>query len=403
LNRLAPVARRQLALQVLQVFGVGATLGTTRTVLPTLAEQEFGLARGSFVALAAFVVVFGLVKALLNFVAGRWSDAHGRRRVLIVGWLIALPIPPLLYFAHSWGPVVLACALLGVNQGLCWSASQLAKLDLVSADRRGAAMGLNEFGGYFGVAVAGWATAVLAEALGPRATLAGASGLVILASLLMALFAVRDADGAPRRATIDRSWAGFGHWSWGDRRALALNQAGAVEKFVDAAVWILLPVWLYGRGVALADIGLVTGCYGATWGLSQLVTGPLSDRWGRNAVMVPGMWLCGLGLGALPWLDGVPMWSLSAALCGFGMALLYPTLIAAVADHAPPEQRGTALGAYRFWRDLGYAIGALLIAWVVERGGGQDAAFTAVGLAMGVSGVWLALVPDRGFSARSAA
>jgi MFS family permease len=383
--------RQQLGLQLLQVFGVGATLGTTRTVLPPLAEQEFGLAHGSFVALAAFVIVFGLVKAALNFVAGGWSDAHGRRRVLIAGWLCALPIPPLLYFAHDWSAVVVACALLGVNQGLCWSASQLAKLDLVGPERRGFAVGLDEFGGYLGVAAAGWATALLVAELGPRATLAGASGAVIVGSLLMAVVLVRDAPDARTRGAVDLSRRGFVRWSWGDPRMLALNQAGLVEKFVDAAMWLLLPVWLHARGVALAEIGLIAAAYGASWGVAQLATGPLSDRVGRDAVIVPGMWLCGLGLGALPWLGSVAAWSASAALCGLGMAMLYPTLVAAVADHASAEQRGTALGAYRFWRDLGYAVGALAIALLVEHGGGIEPAFLGVALAMGASGVWLAL------------
>jgi len=391
--------RAQFALQVLQVFGVGATLGTTRTVLPALAEQEFGLARGSFLMLATFVVVFGLVKATLNFVAGGWSDAHGRRRVLIAGWLVALPIPLLLYFAREWSGVLLACVLLGMNQGLCWSASQLAKLDLAGPARRGLAVGLNEFGGYLGVAAAGWATAVMAAELGPRATLAGASGALIVGSLLIAVVAVRDAPGAPTRGAVALSWHGFSRWSWGDARTLALNQAGLVEKWVDAAVWLLVPVWLHGRGVALADIGLIAGAYGATWGLAQLATGPLSDRIGRSAVMVPGMWLCGVGLAALPWFGSVAAWSACAALCGLGMAALYPTLVAAVADHAPAEQRGTALGAYRFWRDLGYAAGALAIALSVE-GGGQASAFTVVGGAMALSGAWLAW---SGINARSAA
>lgn len=402
MNAFGPVLDRpgvQLALQVLQVFGVGATLGTTRTVLPALAEQEFGLARGSFLALAAFVIVFGLVKAVLNFVAGGWSDAHGRRRVLIAGWLVALPIPLVLYFAHDWRWVVAACALLGMNQGLCWSASQLAKLDLAGPARRGFAVGLNEFGGYFGVAAAGWATAVLAEGFGPRITLAVASGALIIGSLLVALVAVRDAQGISARGAVVLSWQGFSRWSWGDRRTLALNQAGLVEKFVDAAVWLLLPVWLHAQGVALADIGLVAGAYGATWGIAQLVTGPLSDRVGRDAVMVPGMWLCGLGLGALPWFGSLAAWSASATLCGLGMALLYPTLIAAVADHAPIEQRGTALGAYRFWRDLGYAVGGVVIAVVVERAGGAESAFVVVGIAMAISGAWLAW---SGVSARRA-
>jgi MFS family permease len=382
-------ARLQLALQVVQVFGVGATLGTTRTVLPPLAEAEFGLPRGSSVALAAFVVVFGLVKAVLNLVAGGWSDAVGRRRVLIAGWLVALPIPVLLWWAQDWVWVVAACALLGVNQGLCWSASQLAKLDLVGPARRGFAVGLDEFGGYLGVAVGGWATAVLAASFGPRATLAFASGAIVLAALALAMLAVEDVPGGRARGGVAWSWSGFARWSVGDARTLALNQAGSVEKWVDAAVWLLLPIWLLANGATLPEVGLVAGAYGATWGFVQLATGPLSDRMGRDAVMVPGMWLCGGALAAFPWLEGVAAWTACAAACGLGMAMLYPTLVAAVADHAPEAERGTALGAYRFWRDLGYSVGALVIALLAVRGGALDVAFAGIGLAMGLSGMWL--------------
>ena len=262
--------------------------------------------------------------------------------------------------------------------------------------KRGFAVGLNEFGGYLGVATAGWATAALATSYGPRPTLAFASAALILAALVLAVFAVRDADDAASRArgAAGFSWQGFLRWSAGDARMLALNQAGLVEKWVDAAVWLVLPVWLHAQGVALADIGLVAGAYGATWGVAQLLTGPLSDRVGRDAVMVPGMWLCGGGLAALTLFTTVAAWTACAAICGLGMALLYPTLVAAVADHAPAETRGTALGAYRFWRDLGYAIGALAIALAVARGG-HAVALQAVGAAMLASGAWLALARSR--------
>ncbi len=401
----------QFSHQLVQVFLVGLTIGMTRTVVPVLAESEFGVAKGSFLLLTAFVVAFGFVKGGLNFVAGRLSERFGRRQVLFWGWLAAIPIPFLIQFAPSWNWIVLATVLLGVNQGLCWSMTQTAKLDLTRPDQRGLTIGLNEFSGYLGVAVAGVMTAYLADGLGARLGLFVFGAVTIALALVLSRIWVQDtlpwalAEG--RQQTSDASsgpmprypeniasqpgtWEVFTLMSWRDRRMFAFSQAGLVEKFVDALVWVFLPVLLYQRGLSLTDIGWVVGLYGVVWGISQFLTGHLSDRIGRLIPIVLGMWVCGAGvalilLGAQEW-----HWTLAAAVTGFGMALLYPNLSAAVADIAHPHWRGSAIGIYRFWRDLGYGIGALLLGAVASGFGQIEAGFWLTAAAMFVSGgiVW---------------
>lgn len=402
----------QFTHQLLQVFLVGLTLGMTRTVVPALAESEFGVAKGSFMMLMAFVVAFGFVKGTLNFVAGRLSESIGRKRVLFLGWLAAVPIPFMILYAPSWAWIVAATVLLGVNQGLTWSMTQTAKLDLTRPDQRGLTIGLNEFSGYFGVAVAGVATGYLAADFGAR------NGLFIfgLAAVLLAGFftllwvkdtlpwakseATRQAGHAnalfPRypQNISDKptTWEVFTLMSWRDRRMASISQAGLVEKFVDALVWVFFPVYLYERGLSLAGIGWVVGVYGFVWGVSQFFTGHLSDHIGRKKPIIWGMWLCGGGMGMVVLGEGELWWSLSAGISGFGMALLYPTLSAAVADIAHPSWRGSAIGIYRFWRDLGYGIGALALGSVAAAVGSIEAGFWFTALAMFASGavVWVA-------------
>lgn len=383
----------QFAHQLLQVLLVGMSIGLMRNVVPALAESEFGVPKGSLLALMGFVVAFGGVKAVMNLLAGRWADRVGRKPVLLLGWLAAWPIPFLLWSAQSWSWVVLATALLGIQQGLAWSMTQTAKLDLARPDQRGLAIGLNEFAGYLGVALAGVATGWLAPLLSARDALLGFGVAVIGAGTLLAAWGVvetRDWLGTTSAATPAAPLRVVLRWvSWGDPRLAAVCQAGLVEKFADALVWVFWPVYLFQQGLGLAGIGWVTGVYGLSWGLAQLITGRLSDRWGRQALNVGGMLLCGLGVGALPLGDGLVGWSLAAAAAGLGMAMLYPNLSAAVADWAPTAWRASAIGIYRFWRDLGYAIGALGLGVAAQWGGRLEAGFAFVSLAMWASALWL--------------
>ncbi|MFW6342685.1 MAG: MFS transporter [Halothiobacillaceae bacterium] len=404
--------REQFVHQLIQVFLVGLTIGMMRTVVPALADSEFGVPEGSFMMLTAFVVAFGFVKGGMNFVAGRLSEHYGRRQVLLWGWLVAIPIPFLILWAPSWSWIVLATVLLGVNQGLTWSMTQTAKMDITRADQRGLTMGLNEFSGYVGVAVAGIVTGYLAAGLGPRWGLWVFGLITILVALALTWVWVREtldfariesarhaagqSRGPQARYPRDISdtpgtWAVFTLVSWRDRRMFAFSQAGLVEKFVDALVWVFYPVFLYQQGLGLAAVGWVVGIYGFVWGGSQLFTGRLSDHVGRRWPIILGMWICGAGVGMTLLHDTLWWWSISAAVTGFGMALLYPNLGTAVADISHPNWRGSAIGIYRFWRDLGYGIGALglgLVAWAFE---GITAGFWFVTLAMFLSGalVWL--------------
>lgn len=398
----------QFVHQLVQVLLVGFAIGMMRTVVPALAETEFGVAKGSFMMLTSFVVAFGVVKGVMNFVAGRLSERIGRQKVLLLGWIVGIPIPFMIYLAPSWGWIVAATVLLGVNQGLAWSMTQTAKLDITRADQRGLTLGLNEFSGYVGVALAGIITAYAASLLGPRLGLLLFGVIVVAAGIVLALLWGRDtlpwakaeaaAHARPAAASALRprypkdvsdtpgTWEVFAVMSWRDRRLAAISQAGLVEKFVDALVWVIFPVFLFAQGVSLSNIGWIVGVYGLVWGGSQLFTGRLSDHVGRFWPNVLGMWTCGAGVALMVLGSGVLWWSVAAGVTGFGMALLYPNLSAAVADITPPGWRGSAIGIYRFWRDLGYAIGALGLGVAAHVTGATEAAFWFVAVSMLLSG-----------------
>ncbi|MGV6816401.1 MAG: MFS transporter [Thiotrichales bacterium] len=397
------INRHQIGLQLLQVFLVGLTIGMTRTVIPGLADTEFGLGDQQFLLLTSFVVAFGAVKAAMNLGAGRWSDHYGRRRVLLAGWLVALPIPLMIWYAPNWNWIVAATVLLGVNQGLCWSMTINSKLDLARLDQKGLINGLNEFSGYAAVAIAGIVTAYFVAWFGARVGLLIFGSVVILSGLFVALTAVRETmpwaqahhhqtQPEPSQSLKQLFWRA----SWQDPTLLALNQAGLIEKFTDALVWIFLPVYFLSRDLSLVEGSAIISIYGLVWGGSQLITGPLSDKIGRRILIVGGMWLCGLGLISMPLTSSVLWWSLEAALIGLGMAMLYPTLGAAVADFSPPRQRSTILGIYRFWRDFGYAAAALAMGLIAQWTASLTAPFWLAAGAMLLSGLWVLLrVPGR--------
>lgn len=404
------------AQQLLQVFFVGLTIGMQRTVVPVLAESEFGVPPGSFTLFMAFVVSFGFVKGAMNFVSGRISEKVGRRKVLIWGWLVALPIPFIFLYAPSWNWIVAANILLGINQGFAWSMTVTSKLDIVRADQRGVATGINEFAGYGGVALAGLITGYLASYFDPRMSLFVFGLSVILAALVLALLFYRDtlcwahAESAAHKAGTHEGPRPrfpsnvsehpttreiFTLVSFRHRTFMALSQAGCVEKFVDVLVWAFFPVYLHARGLSLIDIGWIVGVYGFVWGGSQLWTGPLSDAVGRKWPIVIGMWGCAIGIAATLFADSMFEWSVTAGITGVGMALLYPTLIAAIGDISHPNWRGSSLGVYRFWRDLGYGIGALLLGVIADTFGTLDAGFWFTAAAMALSGLWVAFAMDE--------
>ncbi len=406
----------QFAQQLLQVFFVGLTIGMQRNVVPALAESEFGVPPGSFTLLMAFVVSFGFVKGAMNFVSGRVSEKLGRRKVLIWGWLVALPIPFIFLYAPSWNWIVAANVLLGINQGFAWSMTVTSKLDIVRPEQRGVATGFNEFAGYGGVALAGLITGYLASDFDPRWSLFVFGLSVILLALVSALIFSREtvhwarAESAAHKAGTHEGPRPrfpsdvsehpstkeiFTLVSFRHKTFMALSQAGCVEKFVDALVWGFFPVYLHARGLSLIDIGWIVGVYGFVWGGSQLWTGPLSDAVGRKLPIVIGMWTCAVGVVATLFVDGLTGWSLTAAITGVGMALLYPTLIAAIGDISHPDWRGSSLGVYRFWRDLGYGIGALALGFIADAFDALEAGFWFTAAAMALSGLWVAVAMDE--------
>ncbi len=391
---------------LLQVFFVGVMLGLFRTVVPALSGSEFGVPAGAFFLLANFIVVFGLIKSVFNFLASHFSDLFGRKRILILGWLIALPVPWIVAYTPNWWGVIAATFLLGINQGLCWSMSQIMKIDLIERRRHGLAMGLNEMFGYCGVALAGYFSAWLTTRLGLDQTILWLGTLVVAAALADALVLcgetlpepARRQRAAERMASTppDDAQSGlFVEVSFRSLPTMALCLAGLVEKFVDVLIWLIYPVFLYNQGVGLVTIGLITSVYAATWGVLQIFMGGASDRFGRKPFIVFGMLLSGAGctLTLLSMEQG--WWLLNAALIGAGMAMLYPTLGAAISDHSSEKHRGTVMGIYRFWRDSGYFFGALLFAAVATAGQGMVPVFMVTTACMAASALFVAIATDN--------
>jgi len=367
---------RQFTLLVIVNAFVGAMVGLERAVVPLIAEADFGLVSKSVVL--SFLISFGVVKALANLFAGRLSDRIGRKRILVTGWLVGLPVPLLIILAPSWSWVVFANVLLGINQGLCWSTTVIMKIDLVGPKQRGLAMGLNEAAGYVAVSLSALATGYLAAAynLRPVPFYPGLAFAVL--GLLFSLFLVRETREHARHEakvpTVPASSFAQGKMgnegnpsfaqillltSWKDRALFAVSQAGMVNNLNDGMVWGLVPIFLAGAGLPVAQIATIAATYPGVWGLSQLVTGALSDRLGRKWLIASGMWVQAVGIGLLVVGRGFWTWMLGAALLGLGTAMAYPTLLAAVSDVAHPEWRASAVGVYRLWRDGGYAVGAL--------------------------------------------
>ncbi len=345
---------------------VGGTIGQERTVLPLLAEREFGLT--AYTAGLSFIVAFGITKALTNLVAGALSDRIGRKPVLVAGWLVGIPVPLLLIWAPAWGWVIAANVLLGVNQGLTWSMTVIMKIDLAGPERRGLAMGLNEAAGYGAVAATAALTGWIAtnHGLRPGPFLLGAA-YIALGLGLSTLF-VRETRGHAHHEAATRPTPGerltvgriLTHTALRDRDLLAVNQAGLVNNLNDGLAWGLLPVLFAADGLTVADIGLLAALYPAVWGAGQLLTGALSDRAGRKPLIVGGMLTQAAALALFATGTGLAPWALAAVLLGVGTALVYPTLLAAIGDVAHPAWRASAVGVYRLWRDSGYAIGALI-------------------------------------------
>lgn len=389
----------QFSLLVLVNAFVGAMVGMERSILPAIAEDEFEMVART--AILSFIVVFGVTKALTNYFAGRFSDKFGRKSVLIAGWLVAAPVPFLLMWAPSWTWILIANVFLGISQGLTWSTTVIMKIDLAGPKNRGLAMGLNEFAGYFAVAISALATGWIASEVGlrPQPFYLGI-GFVLLGTLL-SIFAVREtkghvahesklhganADGSDElsaKEVIIRT-------SFKDKDLSSVSQAGLVNNLNDGMAWGLFPLVFAAASMSLAQIGTLAAIYPAVWGLGQLFTGAWSDKVGRKWLIVGGMWTQALGIVAIGAGSSFAVFALGGVLLGLGTAMVYPTLLAAIGDVAHPSWRASSVGVYRLWRDMGYAFGAILAGVVADAFGLSAATYTIAVLTF-ASGVVVAV------------
>ena len=393
-------------LVVINVF-VGMMVGLERTVVPLIGEKEFGLT--SKTAIVSFIVSFGVTKAICNLFAARISEGVGRKKVLVLGWLIGLPVPFLIIFANRWFWIDVANVLLGMNQALCWSMTVIMKVDLVGPKRRGLALGINEFAGYLAVGFSAWFTGYLAAeyALRPQPFYLGIA--VAIAGLLLSFFGARETiDHARLESKLHDSAAAAGELSqdrntstfslreifalasWKDRNLFSCSQAGLVNNLNDAMSWGIYPLFFASFGLGVAAIGTIKAIYPAAWGILQLLAGHLSDLWGRKRLIAVGMVVQAGGIWLTVRVPVYSIWIVGALLQGIGTAMVYPTLLAAIGDIAHPENRATIMGVYRFWRDLGYAVGALLSGIIADLFG-MRAAIEVVAVLTLLSGMQVAV------------
>jgi len=401
--------RGQFSLLVLINVFVGMMVGLERTVVPLIGEKDFGLV--SKTAIVSFIVSFGITKAICNLFAARVSEGWGRKKVLVTGWLIGLPVPFIIIFAQHWYWFDVANVLLGVNQALCWSMTVIMKVDLVGPKRRGLALGLNEFAGYIAVGFTAWITGYIASvyALRPQPFYLGIG--VAFAGLVLSAFFAKETltharleaslhppansnTGAPAGQTSSGDRPSlrqiFALASWKDRTLFSCSQAGLVNNLNDGMSWGIYPLFFSSLGLGVAAIGTIKAVYPATWGILQVLTGPLSDRIGRKWLIAGGMIVQAGGIWLTVAAPVYAAWMVGAVLQGLGTAMVYPTLLASISDVAHPQWRATTMGVYRFWRDLGYALGALLSGVIADLLG-MRAAIHVVAVLTFLSGLQVAL------------
>src|SRR5678815_28597 len=351
---------------------VGGMVGLERTVVPLIGAEEFRIA--STTLIASFIVSFGVVKAFTNLLTGHLADLYGRKRLLVLGWLVALPVPFMIMWAPAWSWIIAANALLGVSQGLTWSTTVIMKIDLVGPKTRGLAVGMNEFTGYFALAATAFASGYIAQRYGLRPAPFYLGIVYGVLGLALSILVVRDtrghvrleaeSDPAPAQSLSFRQV--FRLTTFGDRNLFAASQAGLVNNLNDGMSWGIFPLYFAAFGLSVERIGILKAAYPAVWAILQTITGPLSDRWGRKGLIVAGMWVQAIGLFVTAASREFSGWLVGSLLLGIGTAMVYPSLLAVVSDVAHPSWRARALSVYRFWRDLGYAIGAVSAGLVAD-------------------------------------
>ena len=388
------IAEKKYALLVnllLQVMFVGILLGLFRTAIPALSESIFNVPRDSFIFLSMFIVAFGIVKGIANYYAGVFADKYNRKIILIIGWLVAIPVPFIIYFSTNWNFIILATFIIGINQGLTWSVTQISSVDITERDRRGLSVGLNEFSGYFGVAVGGILVSYMTTLLSVKLALFSFSLIFILIAILYCIFLIEDTKKYANVIRQDNPQNIFFYVTWKNKRLFAYSQAGHIEKFVDTCVWIFFPIYLFNNGITLIEISYIVGTYAFTWGVLQIFSGLYSDYIGRNILIVAGMLICSIFLPMCLLSLEFNWWLICSFFLGLGMALLYPSISSAVNDNCEDAWRATGIGIYRFWRDTGYATGALglgLVTSIVN----IEAGFIFVSISMIMSVLILILI-----------
>lgn len=359
---------RQFALLVVINGFVGGMVGLERSILPQIATHEFGVAAKS--AILSFIVAFGLVKALTNYYAGALADRYGRKNLLVAGWAFGIPIPFMLIYAPGWDWIIAANMLLGVNQGLAWSSTVVMKIDLVGEKERGFAMGINEFAGYLSVALVAFLTGWIAAEYGLRPYPFYIGIVLSVLGLAGSIFLVRDTRKYVHSETAASSISQlknlFWATTWKDNNLGSVTQAGLINNLNDGMVWGIFPIMLSSAGLSLTEIGLITALYPAVWGLGQLFTGHLADKFCKKDLLSAGMAIQAVALLTMAWVKGFWAFTALAAILGWGTAMVYPTFLATIAEKTHPLDRAKSVGVFRLWRDLGYAIGAILTGLIAD-------------------------------------
>lgn len=359
---------KQFTLLVVINAFVGGMVGLERSILPQIAEQEFAMAAKT--AILSFIVVFGMVKAITNYYTGTLANRFGRKNLLVAGWIIAIPIPFMLMYAPSWNWIIAANVLLGINQGLAWSSTVVMKIDLVGEKQRGFAMGLNEFAGYLSVALVAFITGWIASEYGLRPYPFYVGIALVVLGLLGSIFFIKDTKHHVAKETgtsaVPRLQHIFWETTWRHPNLGSVTQAGLINNLNDGMAWGLFPILLATKGFALHEIGIVTATYPAVWGVGQLFTGKMADRFCKKDLLYIGMLLQAIALLALVWASSMVHFVTLSAVLGWGTAMVYPTFLATVAENTHPQDRAKSIGIFRLWRDMGYAIGAILTGIIAD-------------------------------------
>lgn len=359
---------KQFTLLVIINAFVGGMVGLERSILPRIADVEFHIAAKT--AILSFIIVFGIVKAFTNYYAGTLANKYGRKKLLVAGWIIGIPIPFMLMFAPTWGWIIAANVLLGINQGLTWSSTVVMKIDLVGEKQRGFAMGLNEFGGYIAVAIVAFLTGWIASEYGIRPYPFYIGIGLVFFGLVSSIFFIKDTKYHVAKETISNTIPKlkniFWDTTWKNKNLGSVTQAGLINNLNDGMAWGIFPILLATKGFTIGEIGIVTAIYPAVWGIGQLITGKMADKFCKKDMLYVGMFLQAIALIILVWANSMLHFIILSSILGWGTAMVYPTFLATVAENTNPQDRAKSIGIFRLWRDLGYAIGAILTGIIAD-------------------------------------